>query len=84
LDRRIDVAREPAVAANRVWRLHTSAFIEPSTEDALGSAKDAIWRLFDLGLIDEDSATLALLAISIGLRRTVRRDTSPEYHSPNV
>jgi hypothetical protein len=31
--------------------------------------KDAIWRLFEAGLIDEDCATLASLAVEIGTRR---------------
>jgi hypothetical protein len=53
--------------------------IEPFTPDALSAAKDAIRRLFDLGLIDEDSATLALLAVAIGARRV--RDEPPLQES---
>jgi len=41
-----------------------------STDDPVRAARDAIWRLFDDGLIDDDSATLALLAIDVGVRRT--------------
>ena len=43
--------------------------IEPPAHDAVTAAKDAIWRLFEAGLIDEDLATLALLAIALGIRR---------------
>jgi hypothetical protein len=37
-------------------------------------ASDAIWRVFDAAMIDRHSATLALLAISIGIRRTLQSD----------
>jgi hypothetical protein len=40
---------------------------------AVEAAQDAIWRLFDDGLIDDSSATVALLAIYVGLRRKTPR-----------
>jgi len=45
----------------------------PAVSDDVWAAQTAIWRLFDAGLIDDGSATVALLAIHVGLRRrTVR------------
>ena len=38
-------------------------------DDPVTAAYAAIWQLFDNGLIDEDSATLSLLAIGLGVRR---------------
>jgi hypothetical protein len=55
--------------------------IEPFSGGAIKAAKDAIWRLFHLALIDEDSATLALLAISIGVRREVRSEPERQQRS---
>ena len=46
---------------------------EPAFADALTTARTAIRRLFEAGLIDEDWATVALLAIHVGLRRRTRR-----------
>ena len=40
---------------------------------AVEAAQDAIWRLFDEGLIDDTSATVALLALYVGLRRKTAR-----------
>jgi hypothetical protein len=36
------------------------------------AARNAIYTLFELGYIDEDRATAALLAVDVGIRR-VRR-----------
>ncbi len=41
-----------------------------SVPDAVFTAQAAIWHLFDAGLIDDNSATVALLAIYVGLQRT--------------
>jgi hypothetical protein len=38
-------------------------------DDPVSAARNAIWQLYQAGLIDDDAATVALLAISIGLRR---------------
>jgi hypothetical protein len=38
--------------------------------DAVGDAEEAIWHLFDAGLIDDNSATVALLAIHVGVQRS--------------
>jgi len=40
----------------------------PAT-DPVDAARQAIWRLFEQGQIDEHSATEALLAVDVGLRR---------------
>ena len=44
--------------------------------DAVTEARVAIWHLFEDGLIDEDHATEALLAIGVGLQHV--RDSSAE------
>jgi len=44
-----------------------------SLPGAVETAQDAIWHLFDDGLIDDSSATVALLAIYVGLRRSAAR-----------
>ena len=36
------------------------------------AARDAIWRLFEEGYVDEDMATAGLLAVDLGMRRTQR------------
>jgi hypothetical protein len=46
-------------------------------DDAVRAAKDAISGLFDAGLIDEDSATLAFVAITIDIRR-VQHGAKPD------
>lgn len=48
-----------------------SARTDNQTEvpDAVAHAQAAIWHLFDAGLIDDNSATVALLAIHIGVQR---------------
>jgi hypothetical protein len=38
-------------------------------DDPVSEARDAIWGLFEAGLIDEHHATTALLAISTGVHR---------------
>jgi hypothetical protein len=38
-------------------------------DDPISEARDAIWHLFEAGLIDEDHATEALLALSLGMQR---------------
>jgi hypothetical protein len=43
---------------------------------AVEAAQDTIWRLYDEGLIDDSSATVALLAIYVGLRRRTARRRS--------
>ncbi len=58
--------------------------IEPCTRDALRAAKDAIWRLFDAGVFDEDSTTLELLAVAIGVRRGVRGGPALDNGSHDV
>jgi hypothetical protein len=40
---------------------------------AVEVAQDAIWRVFDEGFIDDSSATVALLALYVGLRRKTAR-----------
>ena len=42
-------------------------------DDPVSAAREAIWDLYHAGLMDEDHATAALLAISIGLRRMQAR-----------
>jgi len=42
-------------------------------DDPVSAARNAIWDLYQAGLIDDDAATVALLAISIGMRRTHRK-----------
>jgi hypothetical protein len=37
------------------------------------AARNAIYALFELGIIDEDRATAALLAVDAGVRRVQRR-----------
>ena len=40
-----------------------------SLQNAVTLVRAAIWQLFEDGLIDADSATLALLALDVGVRR---------------
>ena len=39
----------------------------------LREAKQAIWRLFESGYVDEDTATASLLALDLGSRRQRRK-----------
>jgi hypothetical protein len=49
---------------------------DPVVRDGVTIAQRAIWRLFEAGLIDDSSATVALLAIHVGIRRrTTRHET---------
>ena len=43
---------------------------QPVASDAVWTAQTAIWHLYDAGLIDDGSATVALLAIHVGIRRS--------------
>jgi hypothetical protein len=43
--------------------------MEDSSAELVRQARAAIWRLFDAELLDEELATVALLAITIGHRR---------------
>jgi hypothetical protein len=45
------------------------------------AARDAIWRLFQEGYVDEDMATAGLLAVDIGTRRTKQRGL-PQHNWP--
>jgi hypothetical protein len=38
------------------------------------AARNAIWRLYEDGFVDEDMATAGLLAVDLGTRRRQRRD----------
>jgi hypothetical protein len=42
---------------------------QPGADDPVWAAQAGIWRLFDAGLIDDSSATVALLAIHVGVQR---------------
>ena len=42
------------------------------------TARDAIYTLFDLGYIDEEHATAALLAVDAGMRRAPQRPAGSE------
>jgi hypothetical protein len=41
----------------------------PTQPNAIEAARMAIWRLFQLGYVDEDMATAGLLAVDLGTRR---------------
>jgi len=43
-----------------------------STTNPVDAARDAIWRLFQEGYVDEDMATAGLLAVDLGTRRAQR------------
>jgi hypothetical protein len=60
--------------------------VQEPLDDLAINAREAILRLFDDGLLNEDEATFALLAISLGVshmqtRRAERRDGVPETDS---
>jgi hypothetical protein len=54
------------------------------------AARVAIWRLFQEGYVDEDTATAGLLAVDLGTRRTQKKaranghthDSRPERSVP--
>ncbi len=46
--------------------------------DAVDAAREAIWRLFQQGFVDEDMATAGLLAVDLGTRRARRRSSQHE------
>jgi hypothetical protein len=46
---------------------------DPVVRDAVTTAQRAIWRLFEVGLIDGSAATVALLAIHVGVGRRTNR-----------
>lgn len=49
----------------------------------MAEAKQAIWRLYERGYVDEDTATASLLALDIGSRRQRRKQRllpSPNGH----
>jgi hypothetical protein len=41
-------------------------------QDPVEAAREAIWRLFYEGYVDEDMATAGLLAVDLGTRRAQR------------
>jgi hypothetical protein len=44
--------------------------VPAADSDPVDAARDAIWRLFNEGYVDEDMATAGLLAVDLGTRRT--------------
>jgi hypothetical protein len=48
----------------------------PSPPDPVEAARQAIWRLFQEGYVDENMATAGLLAVDLGTRRTRSRARS--------
>jgi hypothetical protein len=42
------------------------------TSNPVDAAREAIWRLFQEGYVDEDMATAGLLAVDLGTRRINR------------
>jgi hypothetical protein len=44
----------------------------PPPTTPVQDAREAIWRLFEQGYVDEDMATAGLLAVDLGTRRSRR------------
>jgi hypothetical protein len=55
----------------------TTTIPQLAREDPVETARAAIWRLFEEGRIDDDMATMSLLAIDIGTRRAHRASEHP-------
>ena len=52
--------------------MRTSQVPVRTSSNPVDEARDAIWRLFQEGYVDEDMATAGLLAVDLGTRRTQR------------
>ncbi len=68
----VDVLEPERQQAAFAHFLSTRSEKQASEPDAVCSAQAAIWHLFDAGLIDDNSATVALLAIHVGVQRNSR------------
>ena len=47
-------------------------YLPPHQPDPVDAAREAIWKLFQEGYVDEDMATAGLLAVDLGMRRALR------------
>jgi hypothetical protein len=56
--------------------MKTPTLTQPQTSP-VDAARVAIWRLFEEGYVDEDMATAGLLAVDLGMRRTLRNHAMP-------
>jgi hypothetical protein len=65
------MTRGSAAPSRRGWvcGLQRWCSVQEPPDDPVRDARVAIWRPFEAGLLDEDHATAALLALAVGLRR---------------
>jgi hypothetical protein len=72
--------------------MRSSQVPPPWQANPVDAARVAIWRLFQEGYVDEDMATVGLLAVDLGTRRAQKKaranghpkESTPERRVPAV